>query len=72
MPTACASSGSAHRPISGASYSLCPFPFAGEVVETACGGRYFDPVPEGTEKADLTASFRALPETTQTYTLVPG
>ena len=60
------------RPISGASYSLCPFPFAGEVVETACGGRYFDPVPEGTEKADLTASFRALPETTQTYTLVPG
>ena len=60
------------RPLGGGGYSLRPFPFAGEVVEAACGGRYFDPVPEGADPEDLTAAFRALPETTQTYTLVPG
>jgi hypothetical protein len=60
------------RPLGGGSYSLNPFPFAGEVLEAACGGRYFDPIPDGEEPEDMTASFRALPETTQAYTLVPG
>ena len=58
------------RPEGDGVYALSPFPFAGDVCEAACGGRYFDPVPEGEEPEDLTASFRALPESVQTYTLV--
>ena len=53
-------------------YGMSPFPFAGDVLEAACGGRYFDAVPEGEEPPDMTAAFRALPETVQTHTLVPG
>jgi hypothetical protein len=60
------------RPLGDGRYSLDPFPFSGDTVETACGGRYFDPIPEGEEPEDMTAAFRALPETAQTYTLVPG
>jgi hypothetical protein len=60
------------RPLGDGRYSLDPFPFAGEVLEAACGGRYFDAIPEGEEPEDMTAAFRALPETTQTYTLVAG
>ncbi len=53
-------------------YALNPFPFAGDVCETACGGRYFTPVPEGEEPDDITTAFQALPETVQSYTLVAG
>ncbi len=53
-------------------YALSPFPFAGDVLKAGCGGRYFDPVPEGEEPEDMTAAFHALPETVQTHTLVAG
>ena len=62
----------ADAPKGGGVYALSPFPFAGDVCEAACRGRYFDPVPEGEEPEDMTASFHALPETAQTHRLVAG
>jgi len=59
-------------PKGGGIYALSPFPFAGDRLEAACGGRYFDPIPEGEEPDDMTAAFGALPESAQSYILVAG
>lgn len=57
-------------PLGDGRYSLDPFPFAGEVLEATCQGRYFEAVPEGDEPEDLGAFFFALPKVPQTYTFV--
>ena len=53
-------------------YALAPFPFAGDRLETACGGRYLAACEEGAAPGDLAATLAGLPTETQTYTLVKG
>lgn len=60
------------RPAGDGVYRLSPFPFAGERLEASCRGRYFEPLAEADETADLAAALAATPESVQTYTLLPG
>ena len=60
------------RPLGDGVYSLSPFPFAGDVLEATCQGRYLAPLPDGEPPGDLGAVLRSLPPAEQVYTLVAG
>lgn len=59
-------------PLGDGVYSLSPFPFAGERLEAACGGRYVEPFADGDALGDLGTALAALPTDTQIHTLVAG
>jgi hypothetical protein len=60
------------RPLGENRYSLAPFPFAGDVLQVACRGRFVAPFERDKEPADLGAALRALPTVEQTVTFVAG
>jgi hypothetical protein len=55
--------------VSGDTYSLDPFPFAGERLEVGCRGRYFEAVSELDEPAKLGEMLWQAPTSQQTYVL---
>jgi len=60
------------RPAGGGTYTLEPFPFAGDRVEVFNHGRYLKPFAKGEAPDDLGAALRALPPAMQVYTFVPA
>lgn len=58
------------RPIAGDDYAATPFPFAGELLEVRCTGRYVEPVEAGTAPDDYAEAIFARPQSVQTYRLV--
>lgn len=58
------------RPLGCDTYSLSPFPFAGDRLEARCPGRYLSPIPAGAEPSDVGALLRSLPVTEQVFTFV--
>jgi hypothetical protein len=61
-------------PVGGGTYTVDPFPFAGDRLEVRSAGRYVKPIPEGTEpsRADMGKILSNLPTTAQVFTLVPA
>ena len=51
-------------------YHLDPFPFAGDRLEVACGGRYVSPVSDEDIPDGMGAMLRALPTDAQTHIFV--
>lgn len=60
------------RPVGNDTYSLTPFPFAGNSLQVACRGRYVTPFAGSVEPADLAAALAALPTVEQKVTFVAG
>lgn len=58
------------RPEGDGAYSLDPFPFAGNVLEATCHGRYLAPIAQAEAPEDLGASLRALPTDAQVHRLM--
>lgn len=58
-------------PMGNGTYGFAPFPFSGDRLEVACGGRYLKPTPDDAEPDDMGALLRSLPATTQTFTFIP-
>ena len=61
-------------PVGNGTYTVSPFPFAGDRLEVRSAGRYVEPLPEGTEPSrdELGRMLGALPTTAQVFTLVRG
>ena len=53
-------------------YSFDPFPFQGDRLDVACGGRYLSPVSSDAVPEDMGALLRSLPTTSQNFVFVPG
>ena len=60
------------RPQGNSSYSMSPFPFAGDRLEARCCGRYLRPIQADRVPADLGALLRSLPSEEHVFTFVPG
>jgi hypothetical protein len=59
-------------PMGNGTYGFDPFPFSGDRLEVACGGRYMKPILDDAEPDDMGALLRSLPAATQTFTFIPG
>jgi hypothetical protein len=53
-------------------YGFDPFPFQGDRLEVACGGRYLKPNANGAAPDDMGAFLRSLPTTAQNFTFIPS
>jgi hypothetical protein len=60
------------KPLGGGTYSLSPFPFAGDQLVVACRGRYVRKLPAAQAPADMGGFLASLPTEVQTHTLVAG
>ena len=58
------------RPLGNNTYSMNPFPFAGDRLETRCRGRNVRPMPADKAPSDLGALLRSLPTEEQVFTFV--
>ncbi len=59
-------------PAGNGTYSMSPFPFAGDRLEARCAGRYFTPLSADETPDDLAAALYGLPEEEQVHILVAG
>jgi hypothetical protein len=57
-------------PVGDNTYSFDPFPFAGNSLDVACKGRYFNAVPEGKAPDDLAGLIKDLPVEEQVHRFV--
>ncbi|MEE2969777.1 MAG: DUF3891 family protein [Pseudomonadota bacterium] len=53
-------------------YAFDPFPFQGDRLEVACGGRYLKPIAREDTPEDMGALLRSLPTTAQNFTFISG
>lgn len=53
-------------------YGFAPFPFRGDRLDVACGGRYMKPVATRDAPGDMGELLRSLPTTAQKFTFVPS
>jgi len=60
------------RPQADNTYSLSPFPFAGDRLEVRCRGRSLRPMQASEAPSDIGALLRGLPTEEQVFTFVPG
>ena len=59
-------------PLGDGTYGFDPFPFSGDRLEVACGGRYFKPILNEQKPEDMGAFLRSLPAAAQSFTFIPG